>query len=411
LRRLRPLLGAGLCAAALGSCAVAQTAGAAPPAISAPEAILVEPQTQDVVFARHAGGRRPVASTTELMTALLTLENARLTDVYTAAPYSPMPGESLMGLRAGERLTVADLLRGLLVVSANDAANTLAIDVAGSRRRFVAMMNRRARQLGLRDTHYSNPVGLDQAGNYSSAADLVKLTLVLRQHAFFRATTDLATVTLRSGSRRRHLVNRNDLVREVPYVNGVKTGHTNSAGYVLVGSATRHGVTLVSAVLGDPSEAARDSDSLRLLRYGLSRYRRATAVRRGAVLARAALKYRDTHVDLVAARSVARVTRRGERLTTHVTGAPSEIEGPLAAGARVGTVLVRLRGHVVDRVPLVTASAISAPTFAQRIGDYLGRGSTRAVLVALALCSLYLALVRRRSMRRRNGAKGPGLAS
>jgi serine-type D-Ala-D-Ala carboxypeptidase (penicillin-binding protein 5/6) len=408
---VRPLLGAAMCAAALGSCAAAQAAVAAPPAIGAPEAILVEPQTQDVVFARHAGERRPVASTTKLMTALLTLENARLTDVYTAAPYSPMPAESLMGLRAGERLTVADLLRGLLVVSANDAANTLAIDVAGSRRRFVAMMNRRARQLGLRDTHYSNPVGLDQAGNYSSAADLVKLTLVLRQHAFFRATTDLATVTLRSGSRRRHLVNRNDLVREVPYVNGVKTGHTNSAGYVLVGSATRNGVTLISAVLGDPSEAARDSDSLRLLRYGLSRYRRATAVRRGAVLARAALKYRDGHVDLVAARTVARVARRSERLTTHLTGAPSEIEGPLAAGTRVGTILVRLRGHVVDRVPLVTATAVAAPTFAQRISDYLGRGSTRAILVALALCSLYLALVRRRSMRRRNGAKGPGLAS
>src|SRR5213078_1364808 len=118
-----------------------------------------------------------------------------LNDVFTAAPYSPQPGESLMGLRAGERLTVADLLRGLLIVSANDAANTLAIDIAGSRRRFVALMNRRARELGLRDTHYANPVGLDQPGNYSSAADLVKLTLVLRQRAFFRATTDMPTAT------------------------------------------------------------------------------------------------------------------------------------------------------------------------------------------------------------------------
>src|SRR2546423_6662048 len=179
-----------------------------------------------------------------------------------------------MNLRTGERLTVADLLRGLLIVSANDAANTLAVDIAGSKRSFVAMMNRRARQLGLHDTHYANPVGLDAPGNYSSAADLVKLTLVLRQRSFFRATTNLATVTLHSGSRVRHLVNRNALVREVPYVNGVKTGHTNNAGYILVGSATRNGVTLVSAVLGDGSDEARDSDSLRLLRYGLARYRR-----------------------------------------------------------------------------------------------------------------------------------------
>jgi len=404
----RAVLVAAACAAVLVPCATAQ---AAPPAIGAPEAILVEPQTQDIVYARRENVRRPIASTTKLMTALLTLERARLTDVFTAAPYSASPAESLMGLRPGERLTVADLLRGLLVVSANDAASTLAIDVAGSRRRFVALMNQRARQLGLRDTHYANPVGLDEPGNYSSAADLVKLTLVLRQRAFFRQTTNLGTVTLHSGSRVRHLVNRNDLVRSVPYVNGVKTGHTNNAGYILVGSATRNGVTLVSAVLGDPSEAARDADTLRLLRYGLSRYHRVMPVRKGAVLASADLKYRDDNVDLVAARTVMRVARRGERLSTRVAGAPTEIEGPLDAGTRVGTILVRQRGRVVDRVALVTERAVAAPTLGQRVGDYLGRGSTRAVLAVLALCSLYLALMWRRFTRRRNGAEGPGLAS
>jgi D-alanyl-D-alanine carboxypeptidase (penicillin-binding protein 5/6) len=135
------------------------------------------------------------------------------------------------------------------------------------------------------------------------------------------------------------------------------------------------------------------------------------ALRRGQVLGRAGLRYRDAHVDLVAGRSLWRVARRGERLHTQVIGAPAEIEGPLGAGARVGTVEVRQRGQVVARIPLVTARAIAAPTLTQRVGDYLGRGSTRAVLVVLALCSLYLALVRRRSTRRRNGAEGHGLAS
>jgi serine-type D-Ala-D-Ala carboxypeptidase (penicillin-binding protein 5/6) len=405
------LLAALACAAALVPCAVAHAEVGGNPIISAPEAILVEPQTQDVIYERRANMRRPIASTTKLMTALLTLEHARLTDVFTAAPYSPIAGESLMGLRAGESLTVADLLRGLLIVSANDAAETLAENIAGSRRSFVAMMNRRARELGLQDTHYANPVGLDQPGNYSSAKDLVKLTLVLRQRAFFRATTNLATATLRSGSRTRRLTNRNDLVRMVPFVNGVKTGHTNGAGYVLVGSATRNGVTLISAVLGDSSETARDIDSLRLLRYGLSRYHRVVAVRKGGVFAGASLKYRDERADLVAARTVMRVARREERVTTRVTGAPAELDGPLEAGSRVGTILVSQRGRVVDRVPLVTARDIAAATLAQRVGDYLDRGSTRAVLVLLALCSLYLALVRRRFTRRRNGAEGHGLAS
>ena len=398
----RRLITAAVCAAALVPCA----AHAAPPPISAPEAILVEPQTQDVVYARRANMRRPIASTTKLMTALLTLEHARLSDVFAAAPYAPAPGESLMNLRTGERLTVADLLRGLLIVSANDAAVTLAQNVAGSQKRFVRMMNRRARELGLRDTHYANPIGLDAPGNYSSAADLVKLALVLRQRPFFRATTNMPTATLHSGSRTRHLVNRNSLVRSVPYVNGVKTGHTNTAGYVLVGSATRNGVTLLSAVLADSSENARDGDSLRLLRYGLSRYHRVAPVRKGATFAEAALKYRDGRVGLVAARTVHRIARRDERVTTQVSGAPSEIEGPMAAGTRVGTIVVRQRGRVVDRVALVTPGAIAAPTLGQRLGDYLGRSSTRAVLAVLALCSLYLALVWRRFGRRRNGAEG-----
>ncbi|MDX6656342.1 MAG: hypothetical protein QOH62_1135 [Solirubrobacteraceae bacterium] len=407
----RGLFAAAACVAALLPCAHASVAQAAAPDVRAPEAVLIEPQTQDVVFSRRADARRPIASTTKLMTALLTLESMRLDDVVTAAPYTAAPAESLMGLQAGERITVADLLRGLLVVSANDAAATLAVDIAGTRRRFVALMNRRARQLGLTNTHYANPIGLDAPGNYSSAADLVKLTLVLRQRAFFRTTTDLATVTLHSGSRTRHLVNRNGLLRLAPYVNGVKTGHTNSAGYVLVGSATRAGVTLISAVLDDRSDAQRNADSLSLLRYGLARYHRVEPVRKGLVVADAALKYRDEKVGLVASRTIRRVARLTERVTTRISGAPAEIEGPLAAGTRVGTILVLQRGKVVDRVALVTERAVAAATLGERVGDYLDRGLTRVALVLLALCSLYLALLRRRVARRRNTAQGHGLAS
>ena len=125
----------------------------------------------------------------------------------------------------------------------------------------------------------------------------------------------------------------------------------------------------------------------------------------------AALKFRDDRVDLVATRTATLVARRNERLRTSVIGAPSEIEGPLAAGSRVGTILVRRRGKVVDRVALVTERAVAAPTLGQRLGDYLGRSSTRAVLVVLALCSLYLAFLWRRLGRRRKEPEGHGLAS
>jgi serine-type D-Ala-D-Ala carboxypeptidase (penicillin-binding protein 5/6) len=318
-----------------------------------------------------------------------------------AAPYDAAPAESVAGFRAGERLTVADLLRALLLASANDAASTLATRIAGSRPAFVAMMNRRAKQLGLRDTHYANPVGLDEAGNYSSATDLVKLALILRKRPFFRRTTDEPRAVLRSGARQRVVLNRNLLVRDVPFVNGVKTGHTLRAGYVLVGSATRGGVTVLSAVLGDPTEGARDMDSLALLRYGVDRYRVKTAVRENRVLARATLAHRDgEHVDLVAARTVRRTARTDERLRVRVEGAPSEVDGPLPEGARVGTIVVVQRGRAVARVPLVTARAVDAATFTERLREWLGRPVTLLLLAAFVGCSLLLVLLRRRALRR-----------
>jgi len=401
----RAALGAAVALLTLVALVVAPAAPAAtapkPPQVRAPAAILVEPATGDVVFQRNAGQRRGIASTTKIMTALVTVEHASLDDVMTTVDYHASPIESQAGFRAGERVTVRDLLRALLVTSANDAAATLAQRVAGSRARFVAMMNAKARQLKLGDTHFANPIGLDNEENYSTATDLVKLTLILRRNAFLRETVDLPKVTLKSGAHPRTFVNRNVLVRTVPAVNGVKTGHTNSAGYILVGSASRNGVTVVSAVLGDPSEAARDSDSLNLLKYGLSRYHVVTAVKKGQVVGRSALSHRDQHVDLVAGATVRRTARRGDRLVVTVLDAPTTIDGPLPEGARVGTITVTQRGRVVARVPLQTADAVDAATFFDRLRDWLGSPMTLVLLAAFAVCSLYLVLLRRRAVRRR----------
>jgi D-alanyl-D-alanine carboxypeptidase (penicillin-binding protein 5/6) len=398
--------GALLVALALVPSIAVRPAAAEPPSVRAPAAILVEPATGDVVFQRNARDERPVASTTKLMTALLTLERAKLGDVLTTVRYRALPAESVIGLRAGERMTVADLMRGLLLASANDAAATLAARIGGSRARFVRLMNARARRLGLRHTHYANPIGLDEAGNHSSAEDLVKLTLILRRNAFFRRVTNLPSATLETGARPRTIVNRNVLVRNVPAVNGVKTGHTSTAGYILVGSATRRGVTVVSAVLGDASEAARDADSLAVLRYGLGRYRRVSGVRRGATYATARLRFRDERMALVASRTVRRTIRRDEKITTRILGAPAEVEGPLPAGARVGTIEVRWRGRTIDRVSLVTQRAIPAATITQRAGGLIGRTLLALLAAAVALGSLQVVLLRRRTRQRSRGRAG-----
>jgi serine-type D-Ala-D-Ala carboxypeptidase (penicillin-binding protein 5/6) len=381
-------------------------AAAAPPRISARTAFLVQPDTRDVVFARAPGRRRPMASTAKLMTALLTLEHAKLSQVIAASPYAAAPGESVVGLRAGERLTVADLLRALLLPSANDAAVTLSIGVSHSESAFVALMNRRARQLGLNDTHYANPIGLDDPGEYSSARDLVELALVLRRNPFFRATVDRPRAVLKSGSHQRLVVNRNDLVGRVPYVDGVKSGHTNTAGYVLVGSARRGGVTVASAVMGEPSLSARDSDTLALLRYALGRYAMQTPVRARARMTTVAIADQDGGVPLLAARAAKVVARRGERLKVRLTGVPDHVTGPVAAGARVGTAEVLRRGRVAARVPLVTARPVAKATVGQRVRGWLGSTATIVLLVALVACTVQLLLLRRRVVRRRRRSAG-----
>ena len=380
--------------------AVAAPATAAPsvPEISADSAIVVNAANGDVLYARSPDRRRAIASTTKLMTALLTLESVSLNDRFAAVRYRAAPAEVTIGLRPGERMTVRDLMRALLLPSANDAAATLAEGVAGSRSRFVRMMNRRARQLGLDHTHYSNPVGLDVGRNYSSAADLVTLARQLRRNAFFRRTTNMPEARLRSGDHPRPVVNRDDLVAKYRFVNGIKTGHTNKAGYVLVGSGTKHGVAVISAVLGAPTEAARDADTLALLEYGLAQLKRVTAVRRGERLGTAKVRYRESDtIPLVAGESVREVVRRGQRPRVSVD-APAVLRGPKPAGARVGTAIVRVDGRTVARVPVRTGAKVPAVGFVERVFGGVGTLTAIVILTVLVVAtgSLLLAMARRR---------------
>ena len=212
------------------------------------------------MLASHAAARRlPIASTTKLMTAYVALQELPLKKIVRAAPYEPIYGESLLDLRPGQRISVRDLLYGLVLRSGNDAAYDLALAAAGSERRFVRQMNRRAAALGLADTHYANPIGLDQHGNYSSAVDLAALTRRLLRKPVFAQIADSRSALLRSLRPPRRIATLNDLLLRVPWATGVKTGHTFDAAYVLVGSGRRKGVELISAVLGAPTETDRDA--------------------------------------------------------------------------------------------------------------------------------------------------------
>jgi D-alanyl-D-alanine carboxypeptidase (penicillin-binding protein 5/6) len=261
------------------------------------------------------------------------LERAKLDDVFTAVPYEAQAAESRINLKAGERMSVRDLLRALLLESANDAAATLAVGVSGSQAAFVGEMNARARELGLRHTAYANPIGLDEPGNHSSARDLAKLTRRLRTNAFFRRTVAMRSARLTTGDHARQIENTNDLLGSPPGVNGVKTGHTLDAGYVLVGSATRGRVNVLSVVLGDPGVAAPRC------RHARPPALRALPLPRGADRAagpggrhRAGQVPRGGPHRARPGARVLKIMRRGERPLATVS-AKKVLEGPLPRGA------------------------------------------------------------------------------
>ena len=366
--------------------------GAERPDVTARAAIVVDAGDGHVLFRRAAADERPIASATKLMTALVALEELPLGRKVRAVPYTPAPAESRIDLRAGERMSVADLLRALLLESANDAAETLAVRSAGSVGAFVRRMNERAAELGLRHTRFANPIGLDAPGAHSSAADLARIAREFLRSDFLAATVDMPRARLLSGSHSRIVTNRNRLVRETPWVSGVKTGYTGEAGFVLVGSGTRRGARVVSVLLGAPSEAARDADTLSLLRFGLGEYRRVRPVRAGSTLATAAVEYYGgREVELVPARPLGVTVRRGQRLRTQVR-APGELSGPLPARARVGTVTVYRDGRRVRSAAVVTAGRVPEAGLARKAW-YLVRGP---LLVLAALGGAAFLVVRRR---------------
>jgi serine-type D-Ala-D-Ala carboxypeptidase (penicillin-binding protein 5/6) len=369
-------------------------------------AILVDAGSGDVLLEHDARERRAIASATKLMTALLLLERARPDERFAAPAYRALPAESKIGLRRGERMAVDDLLEALLLESANDAAVTVAAGVSGSRGRFVRDMNARASELGLDDTRFANPIGLDDPANYSSARDLARLAVTLMRKPRFASVVDLPAARLESGERPRTVVNRNRLVRRVPVVDGIKTGFTGEADYVLVGSATgATGARVISVVLGEPSERARDADTLALLRYGLAQFRRVHVLRAGRPVARVAIKHRDDRAALVPSRGFTVTARRGERVEMRI-GAPEELEGPLAAGERVGSVAVVRGGKVVRRVDLVTADAVPGAGTLRVIISVLGVPLTLLVLLGIVLAAM-LAIMRVRGVRIRISRKRP----
>jgi serine-type D-Ala-D-Ala carboxypeptidase (penicillin-binding protein 5/6) len=387
-----------LAAIALGLPARAVAATVTPPPLSVRAAALIEESTDQPLYGINSNAQLAIASTTKLMTAMVTLHHARLDQIFTYPPFSLSAQDSQIGLVPGERMSVHDLLIAMMLPSADDAAEDLAYNVGGgSVSRFLALMNARARELGLTNTHYTTPIGLDTPGNYSSAGDLVHLArYLLLTEPFFKAVVRLPSAVLRTGNHVRDVDNLNDLVHDYSWVNGVKTGHTLDAGYVLVASGTQHGMTLIDAVLGTSSEAARDSNALALLNWGFANFSLRTPVHAGELLARPLIHDNPkAQARVVAESTYTHVFPRSERVTTRVN-VPRELTGPLPAQSVVGTVAVLAGGKVVTRIPLLLTRALPLITTSHVLRDVVVASATLSGLVLAAAAAIGLSMFWRR---------------
>jgi D-alanyl-D-alanine carboxypeptidase (penicillin-binding protein 5/6) len=241
-----------------------------PRPISAPAAILVNANTGAVLWAKRPHLRRPIASTTKIMTGVLALEHLRLTKVIRVNPLVTRVALNREGLRANDRVAVWKLMYGLLLFSGNDDALALAIATSGSRGAFLQLMNEKARELGLHDTHYTSPSGVVDRGNYSSAYDLAALARYAMAIPRFRAITrtHIAHVKWAKPTYAKTYVNKNLLIGTYRGADGVKTGWTTIAGHCLVASAKRGGTTLIAVVLHSPDPYG---DARRLLNFGFAK--------------------------------------------------------------------------------------------------------------------------------------------
>jgi D-alanyl-D-alanine carboxypeptidase (penicillin-binding protein 5/6) len=358
-----------IAACALACAGPAQAASAAPSVPLSHAWEIVDARTGEVLASSNAHARVQIASITKLMTVLLTLERHKLTDVVTVDGRAASVGEEAIDLYAGQRMTVHDLLEGSLIQSANNAADALALSMAPSYPAFAQLMNEKAAELGLADTHFVRPDGLDAAGEYSSAADVTKLARIVMRTRFVRDTVRQPTATLADGE---VLHTWDDLLAEFPQTIGVKTGHTDDAGWCQVAAARGRGVTVYATLLGSPTRSQRNDDLRSLLIWGLAQFRVVPAVASGRDYADVRLPYGRGTLPLLAQKPLLTVTRVSSPLVQTVV-APVSVRLPVRAGDVLGTVEIRQDGRLVGRRELVASRTVNRPGLVRRVGWYAGR--------------------------------------
>ena len=341
------------------------------PSVSAEAAVVLNGATGGVIYAKNADARLPMSSTTKIMTALLLAEQPDLQKaIVTTAEMVTVEGTS-MGLKAGDTVSYHDLLYGMLLTSGNDAANTVAYALAGSIEAFAEMMNQKAAELGLQNTHFVTPSGLDADGHYTSARDLAVLAAEALRNPEFAKAAASKTAKLHYGNPPydRVLTNHNRLLSSYEGAIGVKTGFTKKAGRCLVSAAERDGALVVAVTLHDPNDW---EDHRNLLDYGFSKLKTNEistdlAARRlpvvGGTMEEVAIEAEPAELSLT--------DEEWKRLESR-TELPPFLYAPVTAGEKVGCIRYLLDGRELAVREIVTSEDVGAfvyqrPPFWERL--------------------------------------------
>lgn len=348
----------------------ASPAVAAPPSVPAAAYILINPATGEVLASKNPDKPLPMASTTKLMTVVVALERSNLDDTVTVP--SNLPGGSSAELVPGERISMRNAITGLMVGSGNDASVAIADEVGdGSESRFVGYMNAEAKKMGLKNTHFANPHGLDAPGHHSSVRDMVRMGQRAMEFPLVRevVANQTATIPGPNGAGTRQLKSENDLLAIDSEADGVKTGHTNGAGYSIVAHSRREstGTELYLAMIGEPSREQRAQDAKRLLRWGHAQYVSVAPLSANQVITRISVRDRPgVTVPLVADSAYGTTVRLGTKLRRTVIH-PAELRGSFSKGDAVGEIQITTPKGVIGRRKLVLGEDVSAPSFFDRI--------------------------------------------
>ena len=332
-------------------------------------ALLMEKTTGQILYAQNEHDTLPPASVTKIMTVLLTMEAIdsgciALDDMVTVSAYAAGMGGSQVFLAEGEQMSVDDLLKAVCVSSGNDAAVALAEHVAGVTELFVEQMNNRARELGMKDTHFVNCTGLTAEGHVTSAHDIALMSReLLLHHPEVRSYTTIWMDTLRNGTF--GLSNTNKLIRFYDGATGLKTGFTQEAGYCISATAERDGMELIAVIMKGNTSDSRNADAKTLLNYGFSTYALVDVQPEEPL---PALPVTLGAADTVAltlpeeGRTVLLEKSRSGGLTQTVE-LPEAVPAPLQAGDTVGTLTVSREGETLLTVPIVAAETVEALTW------------------------------------------------